>query len=230
VSGTLQDRLRNGVDRLLYTSPHVVAKRYGQIKERALAGNAVLAQALAGTTAPAGFSDSGLARQLPSVARVMAVAPTLGISRQTFFCSMGGFDTHTDQNTAQPVLLRTLHHAGPDPGRAGRQWPLCHRRPGVHGGMKAPAHSGDCESIRSVPDVARMERSGIRGPPRRHMRNQCVAAETWISLHSIQATGNRSAEYFHSLSSGVTHVPGAARRGGRWALILVADHCAKDRV
>jgi uncharacterized protein (DUF1501 family) len=111
VGGALQDRLRSGVDRLLYASPHVLANRYGQIKERALAGNAVLAQALAGTTAPAGFPDSSLARQLQTVARVMAVAPTLGISRQTFFCSLGGFDTHSDQNTAQPGLLRTLAEA-----------------------------------------------------------------------------------------------------------------------
>jgi hypothetical protein len=46
-----------------------------------------------------------------------------------------------------------------------------------------------------------MERSGIRGRPRRNTGHQCVAAETWIPLRSIQATGNRSVEYFHSLAA-----------------------------
>ena len=36
--------------------------------------------------------------------------------------------------------------------------------------------------------VARMERSGIRVRPCRHKRNQWLAAATWISLRSIQAT------------------------------------------
>jgi len=111
VGSAMQERLRSGVERLLYASPHVLATAYGQIKERALAGNAVLAQALADTTPPTGFPDSDLGRQLQTVAQVMAVAPTLGIGRQTFFCSMGGFDTHSDQNDSQPRLLQTLAEA-----------------------------------------------------------------------------------------------------------------------
>ncbi len=111
VGGDMQARLRRGVERALYASPHVFARAYGGIKERALAGNAALAEALAGTAPPPGFPATDLGRQLQTVAQVMGVAPALGIRRQTFFCAMGGFDTHSDQNDSHPGLLRTLAEA-----------------------------------------------------------------------------------------------------------------------
>ena len=45
---------------------------------------------------------SGLANQLRAVARMIAQRATLGHSRQIFFVSIGGFDTHTNQNQFQP--------------------------------------------------------------------------------------------------------------------------------
>src|SRR5262249_49966351 len=56
-----------------------------------------------------------LGNQLKQVAKLIKVASTgLGLSRQIFFCSLGGFDTHSDQGTtagAQPDLLKTLNDA-----------------------------------------------------------------------------------------------------------------------
>ena len=46
--------------------------------------------------------NTGLANQLRAVARVIAQRATLGHSRQIFFVSIGGFDTHTGQNQFQP--------------------------------------------------------------------------------------------------------------------------------
>ena len=46
--------------------------------------------------------NSGLANQLRTVARMIAQRATLGHSRQIFFVSIGGFDTHTGQNQFQP--------------------------------------------------------------------------------------------------------------------------------
>lgn len=110
-SGDMQSRLLKGVQGLLHTSPHVMAKTYGNTKERALSGNSALSQALTSSPAPAGFPTTGLGTQLQTVARIMAVAPALGITRQTFFLSMGGFDTHSDQNNIQPILLKQLADA-----------------------------------------------------------------------------------------------------------------------
>lgn len=104
----LEGRLRDGVSRLLFASPHVLANAYGQVKDRALVANAALAQALAGSAAPTGFPNTRLGNQLSTVAQIMAVAPQIGIQRQTFFCAMGGFDTHSNQNDSQPGLLQEL--------------------------------------------------------------------------------------------------------------------------
>lgn len=46
--------------------------------------------------------NTGLANQMRTVARVIAQRATLGHSRQIFFVSIGGFDTHTAQNQFQP--------------------------------------------------------------------------------------------------------------------------------
>lgn len=54
---------------------------------------------------------NSLAVQLRTVARMIAAGPSLGLRRQVFFVSMGGFDNHDVQNNAQPVLLNRLAHA-----------------------------------------------------------------------------------------------------------------------
>jgi uncharacterized protein (DUF1501 family) len=66
------------------------------------------------------FPNTGLGRQLKQVARLIKSAPTLGVGKQIFFCSMGGFDTHNNQNPSadplnfnagQPSLLNQLSQA-----------------------------------------------------------------------------------------------------------------------
>ncbi|CAL1691533.1 hypothetical protein MMB232_01676 [Brevundimonas subvibrioides] len=54
---------------------------------------------------------NSLAVQLQTVARMIAAAPTLGAKRQVFFVSLGGWDTHDFQNTAQANNLAKVAHA-----------------------------------------------------------------------------------------------------------------------
>ncbi|WP_425990521.1 DUF1501 domain-containing protein [Brevundimonas sp. TWP2-3-2] len=54
---------------------------------------------------------NSLAVQLQTVARMIAAAPTLGLRRQVFFVSLGGWDTHDFQNTAQANNLAKVAHA-----------------------------------------------------------------------------------------------------------------------
>lgn len=49
--------------------------------------------------------NSPLGDQLKQVAQVISVQSQLGVNRQVFFCSLGGFDTHSDQITIQQSLL-----------------------------------------------------------------------------------------------------------------------------
>lgn len=54
---------------------------------------------------------NSLALQLQTVARMIAAAPGLGVRRQVFFVSLGGWDTHDFQNNIQPNLLAKVAHA-----------------------------------------------------------------------------------------------------------------------
>lgn len=68
-----------------------------------------LASAPALATAFPGNND--LARQLKQVAQIISVRSALGLQRQIFFVSIGGFDTHSDQLNAQNSLYTQLSQA-----------------------------------------------------------------------------------------------------------------------
>ena len=55
--------------------------------------------------------NNPLAVQLQTVAKTIAANHALGIRRQVFFVSMGGFDTHDNQNTSHAALMAYLSHA-----------------------------------------------------------------------------------------------------------------------
>jgi uncharacterized protein (DUF1501 family) len=54
------------------------------------------------------FPATGLGAQLKQVAQIMQARSTLGLQRQIFFCSLGGFDTHSAQLTTQQALFTQL--------------------------------------------------------------------------------------------------------------------------
>jgi uncharacterized protein (DUF1501 family) len=63
-----------------------------------------------------GFPNTTLGNQLKQVAKLISLAGNLGVSRQVFFVSLGGFDTHTGQgaynsNNGQAGLLGQLSQA-----------------------------------------------------------------------------------------------------------------------
>ncbi|HWC98196.1 MAG TPA: DUF1501 domain-containing protein [Candidatus Sulfopaludibacter sp.] len=70
--------------------------------------NALLAQANVPTVFPAG---NLLGAQLQTVARMISIRKQLGITRQIFFCSLGGFDTHGGQLPVQDNLMQQLSQA-----------------------------------------------------------------------------------------------------------------------
>lgn len=58
-----------------------------------------------------GLAVNPLAKQLQAVARTMGARTTLGMKRQVFFVSLGGFDTHDNQLTRHADLMAQLNHA-----------------------------------------------------------------------------------------------------------------------
>lgn len=74
---------------------------------------AALSQALAkGTKLKTTFPTTTLGQQLQQVAQVIQVSSYLGMTRQIFFCSLGGFDTHTIEiethNNLYPEVSQAL--------------------------------------------------------------------------------------------------------------------------
>jgi len=79
------------------------------ITGRALQQSKVLSDALAGAPAlVTAFPTTSIGAQLQQVARIIQVRAALGLKRQIFFCSMGGFDTHTNQIPDQEQLFSQL--------------------------------------------------------------------------------------------------------------------------
>ncbi|MBP6902258.1 MAG: DUF1501 domain-containing protein [Burkholderiaceae bacterium] len=88
---------------------------YARILQRGLGANGLLQTSLSGTavapipatSVPSGSSittldKTSLARQLRMVLQMIAANQTLGMKRQVFMVSMGGFDTHASQVIDQP--------------------------------------------------------------------------------------------------------------------------------
>ena len=57
------------------------------------------------------FPGTSLGNQLKEVARLIRVRSQMGPGRQVFFCSMGGFDTHSSQDWTHWNLLQQLSQA-----------------------------------------------------------------------------------------------------------------------
>jgi uncharacterized protein (DUF1501 family) len=60
------------------------------------------------------FPNTTLGNQLKQAAKLMALRTQLGLARQIFFCSLGGFDTHVSQGVtsgSQPDLLTQVSQA-----------------------------------------------------------------------------------------------------------------------
>ena len=73
---------------------------------------AALNSALAGAAAlKTTFPTTSIGSQLSQVAKIIAVRQQLGMSRQIFFCSLGGFDTHTNQISTHDSLYPQLSPA-----------------------------------------------------------------------------------------------------------------------
>ena len=63
-----------------------------------------------GNAAPMGtvFPSTSIGNQLKQIAQIFQLQSQIGLSRQIFFCSVGGFDTHSGQSWQQWDLLKQI--------------------------------------------------------------------------------------------------------------------------
>ena len=103
------------------SNTHLFANEMSNIVNRSITAQASFQTAFAASTVPnptqyvqpstGNNQTNGLAQQLQTVARVIGARSVLGAQRQIFFVSMGGFDTHDNQNPNQADLLARISHA-----------------------------------------------------------------------------------------------------------------------
>ncbi|MCB1889898.1 MAG: DUF1501 domain-containing protein [Rhodocyclaceae bacterium] len=109
-----QATLRRALLGLLGVPNHLMGDHLAATKQRAdnvaeLLSGAYDATALDTTLYPA---ESSLGAQLQAVARMIDVSRNqLGVRRQIYLCTLGGWDTHADQNARQGALLAELGQA-----------------------------------------------------------------------------------------------------------------------
>lgn len=91
---------------------HVLENEYNRIVARSVGAETSVSAALGGVTLATPFPDgNSLAAELRIVARLIAARQALGVKRQVFLCSLGGFDHHDRLMTAHPGLLRQVSQA-----------------------------------------------------------------------------------------------------------------------
>jgi len=102
-------RMQAFKDLLAVPQNNLFQQAYSDTVTRSIAANELLSSALAGV-APLQtvFPATPLANQLSMIAKLIAARNNLGMRRQIFFCSVGGYDTHGDQLAGQAGLLTEL--------------------------------------------------------------------------------------------------------------------------
>ncbi len=130
LSGTLRNAVNAIVTR---SSAHVLEDECAAVTRRSIELEGTVNTALGGVTLTTAFPNNPLARQMRVVARLIAANATLGVKRQVFFVSLGGFDNHNSLMTAHPAThdaARWRHERvlrGHRRARRGRQGHDLHR-------------------------------------------------------------------------------------------------------
>lgn len=88
-----------------------LAQSANHIMSASLSDAQALDSALAGISLTTAFPTTSLGAQLKQVAQIIKARQGLGMRRQIFFCSLGGFDTHTAQIATHKTLYPQLSQA-----------------------------------------------------------------------------------------------------------------------
>jgi uncharacterized protein (DUF1501 family) len=105
----LRDALTSIITR---QSSHVFENEYAIVTRRSMDMEGVVNSALSGVNPATSFGNgNGLANQLKIVARLIGARGTLGMRRQVFFVSLGGFDNHNLLMQDHPNLMTRVNEA-----------------------------------------------------------------------------------------------------------------------
>jgi uncharacterized protein (DUF1501 family) len=98
-------------DLIQKSSADILEDEYAKVVRRSIDSEKVMSSALGAVSVTTAFPETNLGRQLAMVARQIAARNSLGLKRQVFMVSMGGFDLHDELPAKQPGLLREVSDA-----------------------------------------------------------------------------------------------------------------------
>ena len=105
-------RYNNQLDLLSLPEANLFQAAFSNLTGTAINDATLLTSVLAGaSTLKTTFPATSLGSQLQMIARLISAAPSLGLKRQVFFASLGGFDTHTVELATQGPLLVQVSQA-----------------------------------------------------------------------------------------------------------------------
>ncbi|MEM1190115.1 MAG: DUF1501 domain-containing protein [Pseudomonadota bacterium] len=108
----LPEGLKTHLSGSAFNSDYLIRRDMGNALSKAFSTNDAYNAARGdGFTFSSEFPASELGSQLRTVAETIAIRDALGVQRQVFFVGMGGFDTHSAQAQALPLLLGQLDGA-----------------------------------------------------------------------------------------------------------------------
>jgi len=105
-------RYTNQLDLLSQQESNLFQAAFSGLTSAAISDASLLTSVLSNsTTLKTVFPATSLGTQLQMIAKLISAGPSLGLNRQIFFASLGGFDTHTVELAAQAPLLVQLSQA-----------------------------------------------------------------------------------------------------------------------
>ena len=93
---------------LTFDSGLALVQSANKVRQDALSLNAMLRSLSSGQPLSTQFPQTSIGQQLQQVAQIIQLRGATGMSRQVFFCSLGGFDTHSGQSWEQWDLFRQI--------------------------------------------------------------------------------------------------------------------------
>jgi uncharacterized protein (DUF1501 family) len=93
---------------LTFDSGMALVQSANRVHQDAITLNGLLKSLNAGTPLSTVFPQTDIGQQLQQVAQIIRLRASTGMSRQVFFCSLGGFDTHSGESWGQWDLLRQV--------------------------------------------------------------------------------------------------------------------------
>ena len=116
--GSLKDNFFNPTARDLFSTliqqsrTDVLENEYSKVVKRSIAAESQVANGLVKVSLTTSFpANNVLADQLKTVARLIGARDSLGVKRQVFMVSLGGFDLHDNLISKQPELLKQVSEA-----------------------------------------------------------------------------------------------------------------------